>query len=57
MLHINTMHRVTDAIESRCSLPFLYIAGVIGRAITGAGVTRVALPGTRYTMGQGFYRE
>ncbi len=45
-----------DAIESRCTLPFLHIADATGRAITGAGMTRVALLGTRYTMEQDFYR-
>ncbi len=71
VLCTNTMHKVADAIESRCSLPFLHIADAIesrcslpflhiadatGRAITGAGMTRVALLGTRYTMEQDFYR-
>ena len=56
VLCTNTMHKVADAIESRCSLPFLHIADATGRAITGAGMTRVALLGTRYTMEQDFYR-
>ncbi|EFI0273124.1 sugar porter family MFS transporter [Escherichia coli] len=38
------------------TLPFLHIADATGRAITGAGMTRVALLGTRYTMEQDFYR-
>ena len=54
MLCTNTMHKVADAIESRCTLPFLHIADATGRAITGAGMTRVALLGTRYTMEQDF---
>ena len=57
VLCTNTMHKVADAIESRCSLPFLHIADATGRAITGAGMTRVALLGTRYTMEQDFYKE
>ncbi len=36
MLCTNTMHKVADAIESRCTLPFLHIADATGRAITGA---------------------
>lgn len=56
VLCTNTMHKVADVIESRCSLPFLHIADATGRAITGAGMTRVALLGTRYTMEQDFYR-
>lgn len=54
VLCTNTMHKVADVIESRCSLPFLHIADATGRAITGAGMTRVALLGTRYTMEQDF---
>ncbi|OWE33108.1 racemase, partial [Escherichia coli] len=56
VLCTNTMHKVADAIESRCSLPFLHIADATGRAIIRAGMTRVALLGTRYTMEQDFYR-
>ena len=56
VLCTNTMHKVADAIESRCSLPFLHIADATGRAIIRAGMTRVALRGTRYTMEQDFYR-
>ncbi|EOQ52945.1 MULTISPECIES: amino acid racemase [Escherichia] len=56
VLCTNTMHKVADAIESRCSLPFLHIADATGRAITRAGMKRVALLGTRYTMEQDFYR-
>ncbi|HIB9701475.1 amino acid racemase, partial [Escherichia coli] len=36
VLCTNTMHKVADAIESRCTLPFLHIADATGRAITGA---------------------
>lgn len=43
VLCTNTMHKVADAIESRCSLPFLHIADATGRAITGAGMTRVVI--------------
>ncbi|ONG03466.1 aspartate/glutamate racemase [Escherichia coli] len=56
VLCTNTMHKVADAIESRCSLPFLHIADATGRAIIRAGMTRVALLGTRYTMEQDFER-
>lgn len=49
VLCTNTMHKVADVIESRCSLPFLHIADATGRAITGAGMTRVALCWVRVT--------
>ncbi|MTH45291.1 aspartate/glutamate racemase [Intestinirhabdus alba] len=56
VLCTNTMHKVADAIESRCPLPFLHIADATGRAIAAQGMRRVALLGTRYTMEQDFYR-
>ncbi|HCT5823256.1 TPA: aspartate/glutamate racemase [Citrobacter sedlakii] len=56
VLCTNTMHKVAEAIESRCTLPFLHIADATGRAIAAQGLSRVALLGTRYTMEQDFYR-
>jgi aspartate racemase len=56
VLCTNTMHKVADAIETRCSVPFLHIAEATGRAIEKQGMKRVALLGTRYTMEQDFYR-
>ncbi|QMI06448.1 aspartate/glutamate racemase [Citrobacter sp. RHB25-C09] len=56
VLCTNTMHKVADSIETRCSLPFLHIADATGRAVTAQGMNRVALLGTRYTMEQDFYR-
>lgn len=56
LLCTNTMHKVAEQIEAQCGLPFLHIADATGRAITAAGMSRVALLGTRYTMEQDFYR-
>ncbi len=56
VLCTNTMHKVANQIEQACPLPFLHIADATGRAITRAGVNKVALLGTRYTMEQDFYR-
>lgn len=56
VLCTNTMHKVSDEIESRCSLPFIHIADATGKAIKHQGMDRVALLGTRYTMEQDFYR-
>ncbi|WP_230353922.1 aspartate/glutamate racemase [Lelliottia sp. WAP21] len=55
LLCTNTMHKVADQIEGRCALPFLHIADATGRVIQAAGMKRVALLGTRYTMEQDFY--
>jgi len=57
VLCTNTMHRVVGAIERALAVPFLHLADATADAVTGAGVTRVALLGTRYTMEQDFYRS
>ncbi len=56
VLCTNTMHKVADQIEDRCSVPFLHIADATARAIQKQNLQRVALLGTRYTMEQDFYR-
>ncbi|ELW9531495.1 MULTISPECIES: aspartate/glutamate racemase family protein [Burkholderia] len=55
VLTTNTMHRVHDAIETAVTLPFLHIADPTGSALRAAGIERVALLGTRYTMELPFY--
>jgi aspartate racemase len=55
LLATNTMHLVADAIERRIGVPFLHIADATGEALRAAGIGRVALLGTRYTMEQAFY--
>ncbi|UEP26797.1 MULTISPECIES: aspartate/glutamate racemase family protein [unclassified Burkholderia] len=57
VLTTNTMHRVHGAIEAAVALPFLHIADPTGAALRAAGVERVALLGTRYTMELPFYAE
>ncbi len=56
VLCTNTMHRCADAIEAAIDVPFLHLADATARAVVEAGVTRVALLGTRYTMEEEFYR-
>lgn len=56
VLCTNTMHKVAEQIENTITVPFLHIADATGRAIQKAGLSHVALLGTRYTMEQDFYR-
>jgi aspartate racemase len=56
VLCTNTMHRVADAIEAAITVPFLHIADATAGAVEKAGLRRVALLGTRYTMEEDFYR-
>ncbi|CAD6536869.1 aspartate/glutamate racemase family protein [Paraburkholderia metrosideri] len=55
MLATNTMHRVYESIERAIGVPFLHIADPTGTALRAAGIERVGLLGTRYTMEQAFY--
>lgn len=53
----NTMHKVADAIERAISIPLVHIAETTAAAIQDAGLTRVGLLGTAFTMEQDFYRD
>lgn len=53
----NTMHKVADAVEQAAQLPLLHIADPTGEAIRAAGLGRIGLLGTRFTMEQDFYRQ
>jgi aspartate racemase len=57
VLCTNTMHRVYEAVQAAVTVPVLHIADGTAQALENAGVRRVALLGTRYTMEQAFYRE
>ena len=52
----NTMHRMADEVEAAIDIPLIHIADATATAVTAAGIDRVALLGTRYTMEQDFYR-
>lgn len=52
----NTMHRVLPQIEPELRVPVLHIADATAARVRAAGVTKVGLLGTRFTMEQEFYR-
>lgn len=52
----NTMHRMAEAVQEAITVPLLHIADGTAEAILSAGLRRVALLGTRYTMELDFYR-
>ncbi len=54
VLCTNTMHKVADEITV---LPLLHLGDATADAVTKAGVTRVGLLGTAFTMEQDFYRD
>ncbi|WP_342544986.1 aspartate/glutamate racemase family protein [Lysinibacillus sp. FSL W7-1291] len=52
----NTMHKVIDVIEAAITIPILHIADATARQIKEAGLQKIALLGTKYTMEQAFYK-
>jgi aspartate racemase len=56
VLCTNTMHKVADQMMRGVSIPLLHIADATARRIVAAGISRIALLGTDYTMSQDFYK-
>ncbi|MET8625607.1 aspartate/glutamate racemase family protein [Kitasatospora sp. NPDC004669] len=52
----NTMHKVADQVAAAVSVPLLHLADATAAAVRAAGVRRVGLLGTAFTMEQDFYR-
>ena len=52
----NTMHRMADEVAAAIDIPLIHIADTTAAAIRTAGIERIGLLGTRYTMEQDFYR-
>jgi len=52
----NTMHRMAAEVEEAIDIPLIHIADATAAAIAHAGLTDVALLGTRFTMEEDFYR-
>jgi aspartate racemase len=57
VLCTNTMHKVAGHIEKAVTGRFIHLGDTTAAAVIDAGVQRVGLLGTRYTMEQDFYRE
>ena len=57
LLCSNTMHKVYDAVAAAVSVPILHIGDVTAAKLAADGVKRAGLIGTRFTMGESFYRD
>ena len=55
VLCTNTMHKLFEVVEAAVSIPFLHIADATASAVRDAGLSRVGLLATAYTMEQDFY--
>jgi len=56
ILCTNTMHKLVDDIQAAIQIPFLHIADATAERVKAAGVQRIGLLGTRFTMEEDFYR-
>ena len=56
VLCTNTMHKVAPEITRAVPLPLVHIADATAERIKAAGLPRVGLVATRFTMEQDFYR-
>ena len=53
----NTIHLVADAVERAVRIPLLHIGDATGAAIKKAGLKKIGLLGTKYTMEKDFLRQ
>ena len=56
VLCTNTMHKLADQITANVNIPFLHIADATAEKIVAAGMHRIGLLGTRFTMEHDFYK-
>ena len=52
----NTMHKMAPALEAALEIPLLHIADATAQVIQSAGMHRIGLLGTAFTMEQDFYK-
>lgn len=52
----NTMHRMADQVQAAIGLPLLHIADPTAERIKSAGLRKIGLLGTAFTMEQAFYK-
>ena len=55
VLCANTMHLIADKLEQSIQLPVIHIASATADEITEAGITKVGLLGTKFTMERDFF--
>lgn len=57
LLGANTAHRVADRVQDAVAIPLIHICDCTAKAVKAAGLSHVALLGTRYTMEEDFYKD
>jgi len=56
MICTNTMHRMAEEVRAALQIPLLHIADATAARIQQAGMSKIGLLGTRFTMEEDFYR-
>ena len=51
------MHLLYDEIKQQSGIPMIHIADAAGEAVRNAGISRLGLLGTRFTMEKPFYAD
>lgn len=57
LIGTNTMHKIAPEVQARIDVPLLHIADITAEAILAAGLTKVGLTGTRFTMEEAFTKS
>ena len=52
----NTMHKMADEVQNSINIPLLHIVDATAEMIKSAGLQKIGLLGTRFTMEENFYR-
>src|SRR4249920_1304531 len=55
LIGANTMHKIADQVQAALNIPIIHIAGETAKIVKEAGIKKVALLGTKYTMQLDFY--
>jgi aspartate racemase len=56
VLCTNTMHKLAAQIQSHIQIPLLHIADATAQKVKAAGIRKIGLLGTRFTMEHDFYK-
>ncbi|MCM2605693.1 aspartate/glutamate racemase family protein [Rossellomorea marisflavi] len=52
----NTMHKMADDVQKAIDIPLIHIADATAQTIKDAGLTKIGLLGTAFTMEEEFYK-
>ncbi|MEW4288179.1 aspartate/glutamate racemase family protein [Rossellomorea marisflavi] len=52
----NTMHKMADDVQKSINIPLIHIADATAQTIKDAGLTKIGLLGTAFTMKEEFYK-